>query len=134
MTTIFSLASWAHLPGLPHISLGPPRLLYSSLLPWAASQPSPHSVFPEVMSSHLPLPTPLDHLMWEHSFLKLLKFQYWPYTPDCLLGFLGCPSSWSQPWPASHSSSVAQLDSTLLLLSLSEGLRSFVWVVSLGWS
>lgn len=28
MTTIFSLAPWAHLPGFPHICLGPPGLLY----------------------------------------------------------------------------------------------------------
>ena len=93
VTSIFSLAPRAHLPGFPLISLGPPRLLYSSLLPWAASLPSLHSVFPEVVSSRLPLPPPLDHLMWEHSFLKLLKFQDWPHIPDGLLGLLGCPSS-----------------------------------------
>ena len=96
----------------------------SQALPWAASLPSPDSVFPKAMSSCIPVPIRLNHLIWDKSFqfLRLLKFQFQPHTPDNLLGFLGCPTVWSQPQPASHSSSVAHLDSTLWLLSPSEGL------------
>ena len=50
------------------------------------------------MSSCIPLPIPLNHLIWDDSFhfLRLLKFQFQPHTPDGLLGFLGGPTSWSQ--------------------------------------
>lgn len=128
---------------LPLGSMGPLTWFSSHLpwspsqaLPWAASLPGPYTVFHKAVSSCLPPSTPLDHLIWDYcfSFLILLKFQFQIHTCDNLLGFPGCPTSWSQPRPASHSSSTAQLASTLLLLALSEGPGSFVWVVSVGWS
>ena len=118
MTSNFPFAPWAHLPGFPHIFLGLPLRHFPGLLLYPAQ-----TLFPKTMSSCIPLPIPLNHLIWDNSFhfLRLLKFQFQPHTPDGLLGFLGYPTSWSQPQPASHSSSVAQLDSTLWLLSPSEG-------------
>ena len=66
---------------------------FSQALPWAASLPSPDSVFPKTMSSCIPLPIPLNHLIWDNSFhfLRLLKFQFQPHTPTASWASLAIP-------------------------------------------
>lgn len=89
--------------------------------------PPPPHILCSPRSGHLrvslPPPTLLDHFLWDHSWssFRLSKFQFWPHTPECPRGFLGCPTSWPQARPgagrpsAPHSST-GWIDSTLLLL------------------
>lgn len=118
---------------------------------WSFSDPSvgffsaqpTNTVFPKVLSCCLLvsfLKLSLDQLIQDRS-LSSFRPPTFPIPVPCTpqsLAFLGCPASWSKAGsgkaPASHSSSMAQLASTLLLLFSSEGQRPFMWAMSEGWS